>query len=107
MADMTHDDHALSKNRRSPRTLRELRNKRGLTLAAVAVLGGVDQATVSKIETGVARATPQTIVRLARALGFDARRMARLCDAAWRDREERPFNPTSEDLRQVDIEAMA
>jgi transcriptional regulator with XRE-family HTH domain len=93
--------------RTSPSTLRELRRQRGLTLAAVAVLADTDAAAISKIEAGQARATPPSIVKLARALGVDARRMARLCDAAWRDREERKPDPRSEDLRRVDIDAMA
>ncbi len=71
------------------------------------MLGGVTAATISRIEAGEARATPQTIVRLAQALGVGARRMANLCDQAWRDREQRDTNPVAEKLRQVDIGAMA
>jgi transcriptional regulator with XRE-family HTH domain len=59
---------------------------RGLTLDDVAVLGRVDPTTISRIRAGNARAAPQTIVRLARALGISARRIARLCDQPWRDR---------------------
>jgi hypothetical protein len=33
--------------------------------------------------------------------------MQKLCDQAWRDREERRLNPKSEELRRVDIDAMA
>jgi plasmid maintenance system antidote protein VapI len=74
---------------------------------AAAVLGEVDTATISRICSGQARATPQTVVRLARALGVNARRMARLCDQAWRDREQRITDAKAEELRAVDIDAMA
>jgi plasmid maintenance system antidote protein VapI len=92
---------------RDVRTLRELLTRRGLTMDAAAVLGGVDAATISRICSGQARATPQTIVRLARALGVNARRMARLCDQAWREREERQSVGQAEALRLVDIDAIA
>lgn len=88
------------------RTLRELLGVRGLTMDAAAVLGQVDSATISRICSGQARATPETIVRLARALGINARRMARLCDQAWHDREQRLTDDTTEALRTVDIDAL-
>lgn len=88
-------------------TLRELLDARGLTMDAAAVLGQVDTATISRICSGQARATPQTVVRLARALGINARRMARLCDQAWLDREQRITDGKAEALRAVDIDAMA
>jgi plasmid maintenance system antidote protein VapI len=88
-------------------TLRELLDARGLTMDAAAILGQVDAATVSRICSGQARATPQTVVRLARALGINARRMARLCDQAWLEREQRITDAKSEELRRVDIDAMA
>ena len=78
-------------------TLRELLDMRGLTMDAAGVLGQVDTATISRICSGQARATPQTVVRLARALGVNARRMARLCDQAWRDREQRITNRPGRD----------
>jgi transcriptional regulator with XRE-family HTH domain len=56
--------------------LRTLRQERGLTLEAVTVLGGPDPATVSRVERGLVQPRPETIVRLARALGMSARRMA-------------------------------
>lgn len=87
-------------------TLRELLDARGLSMDAASVLGDVDTATISRICSGQARATPQTVVRLARALGVNARRMARLCDQAWRDREERITTERAEALRGVDIDAM-
>jgi plasmid maintenance system antidote protein VapI len=88
-------------------TLRELLDARGLTMDAAAVLGEVDTATISRICSGQARATPQTIVRLARALGINARRMAQLCDRAWHSREARITSERAEALRQIDIDAMA
>ena len=86
-------------------TVGELRVRRGLTMDALGVLAGVDTATISRICSGQARATPQTIVRLARALGVNARRMERLCDAAWRARE--PRAQVDDHLRRVDIDAMS
>jgi transcriptional regulator with XRE-family HTH domain len=57
-------------------TLRQLRKERGLTLEAVAVLGDVDPATISRVERGLVQPQPETIVHLARALGISAKRMA-------------------------------
>lgn len=88
-------------------TLRDLLDARDLTMDAAAVLGGVDTATISRVCSGHARPTPQTVVRLARALGVNARRMAQICDQAWRDREERITSDRAEMLRNVDIDAMA
>ena len=59
----------------APTPLRRLRLARGLTLDAVAVLAGVDPATVSRMERGLDEPRPETIVRLARGLGIGARRM--------------------------------
>lgn len=89
------------------RTLRDLLIRRGLTMDAAAVLADVDTATVSRICSGQARATPQTVVKLARALGVNARRMARLCDQPWRDREQRQPAEHLERLRRIDVDAMA
>jgi plasmid maintenance system antidote protein VapI len=89
------------------RTLRDVLAIRQLTMEQGAVLGRVDAATISRICSGQARATPQTIVRLSQALGISARRMARLCDQAWRDREARQTSEQFEKLRRIDIDAMA
>jgi transcriptional regulator with XRE-family HTH domain len=69
------------------RTLRELLAARSLTMDAAGVLAGVDTATISRICSGQVRPTPRTVVRLSTALGINARRMQRLCDAAWQQRE--------------------
>lgn len=61
--------------RRMTLTLRELRKQRGLTVEAAAVLGGVDAATVSRIERGLVHPHPGTVVKLARGLGISAKRM--------------------------------
>lgn len=87
-------------------TLRDVLVIRGLTMDALAVIGGVDTATISKICAGKARATPRTIVKLARGLGINARRMAQLCDASWRQLEH-PAARGSDQLRQIDIDAIA
>jgi transcriptional regulator with XRE-family HTH domain len=55
--------------------LRELRRERDLTVEAVAILAGIDAATVSRIERGLAQPRAKTVVRLARGLGIGARRM--------------------------------
>lgn len=69
------------------RSLRELLDARNLTMDAASVLAGVDTATISRICSGQARPTPQTIVRLATGLGINAKRMKNLCDSAWKARE--------------------
>jgi transcriptional regulator with XRE-family HTH domain len=51
-------------------SLRELRQQRGLTQEAVALLGGLDTAQVSRLERGLAKPRPTTVVRLARGLGI-------------------------------------
>jgi transcriptional regulator with XRE-family HTH domain len=55
--------------------MRELREERGLSLDAVSVLAGVDTATISRIERGLTRPRPETVVRLAKALRVNARRL--------------------------------
>lgn len=61
-------------------TLRELRRERGLTLEAVAYLGGVDIGTVSRIERGLVDPHPGTVVRLARGLGMSVGRLRRILE---------------------------
>jgi plasmid maintenance system antidote protein VapI len=56
---------------------------RGLTNTAMAVLGEVDPATISLIKNGKTRASARTIVKLARGLGVDAKRMKGMCEAHW------------------------
>jgi len=63
-------------------TLRELREKRGLRQDALAMLGGVDVSTISRIEAGKITPRPEVVVRLALALGVSARRMRAICDAS-------------------------
>jgi transcriptional regulator with XRE-family HTH domain len=69
-------------------TLRELRHRRGLTLDAVAVRGGVDPATSSRIERGLIRPSRPTIVALAKALAISARRMVEIIDRTMEAAEE-------------------
>lgn len=64
-------------------TLREFLAERGITMDAAAVLGDVDTATISRVAAGKSRPRPQTVVRLARALGVSARRMQSICSASW------------------------
>jgi len=63
--------------------LRELRKTRGLTLEAMAYLAGddVDQATISRIERGLVKPRPETIVKLARALGMSVARLRAVIDS--------------------------
>lgn len=62
-------------------TLRELRQARGLAMDALAMLARVDTSTISRIESGKVKASPETVVRLAMALGISARRMKSICEA--------------------------
>lgn len=55
--------------------LRQLRTERGLTLQAVSVLSGLHANEVSMLERGLTRPRPDTIVKLAKALGISAYRM--------------------------------
>jgi transcriptional regulator with XRE-family HTH domain len=64
-------------------TLKEFITERKLRLDALALLGGVDKGTVSRIANGKVTAKPETVVALARALGTSARRMQSMCDASW------------------------
>jgi plasmid maintenance system antidote protein VapI len=64
-------------------TLKDLIAERDLRYDALALLGQTDKATISRIATGKMRARPETVVRLARALGVSARRMQSLCDESW------------------------
>jgi transcriptional regulator with XRE-family HTH domain len=68
---------------KNPADLKSLRTARGLSGVAIAVLGGVDPSTISRIEAGQVRARPATVVRLAKALGVSPKRLQRLCDAHW------------------------
>lgn len=51
---------------------------------ALALIAGVDQATISRIEAGKSQARPTTVVALARGLGISARRMAAICEESYR-----------------------
>jgi plasmid maintenance system antidote protein VapI len=59
----------------SPTALRELLRERGLTFDAAAVLAGVETSTISRIVNGQISPRPETVVRLARALGISAKRL--------------------------------
>jgi transcriptional regulator with XRE-family HTH domain len=69
-------------------TLKELLAQRDLRYDAVAMIAGVDKATISRIANGQVRARPETVVRLARALGISARRMEAICAAVQSDPEQ-------------------
>ncbi len=71
-------------------TLKELLAQRDLRYDAVALIAGVDKATISRIANGKARARPETVVRLAKALGISARRMEAICATATGDDERVP-----------------
>lgn len=62
----------------NPNDLQALRLKRRLTIKAVALLSGVDPATISRIERRKNSPKPETLVALARALKVDAGRLARM-----------------------------
>lgn len=63
--------------------LKAFLDQRGLTHAAAGIVGDVNGSTISRICTGQRRARPETIVKLARALGVGAKRMQRMCDAHY------------------------
>jgi transcriptional regulator with XRE-family HTH domain len=63
-------------------TLKDLFTERGLRYDALALLADVDKGTISRIANGKAQARPETIVRLARALGISVRRMETICAAS-------------------------
>jgi plasmid maintenance system antidote protein VapI len=67
----------------TPGSLRDLLRERGLTFEAASVLAGVDTSVISRVVNGKRQARPETIVRLARALGISARRLQALADAAY------------------------
>jgi transcriptional regulator with XRE-family HTH domain len=62
--------------------LREIRRSRQLSLEAVAFLAGVDAATISRIENGLVQPRPETVVRIAQALGVAVSRIAPNQEAA-------------------------
>ena len=66
----------------SPTALRELLRDRGITFDAAAVLADVDTSTVSRIVNGKMGARPETVVRLARALGISAKRLQKMIGEA-------------------------
>jgi transcriptional regulator with XRE-family HTH domain len=63
--------------------LRTFLTARGITLAGAGVLAGVAESTMSRICSGQVQARPQTIVRLAKALGVRATRIKAMCDASY------------------------
>ncbi|MGI8427374.1 MAG: helix-turn-helix domain-containing protein [Actinomycetota bacterium] len=56
-------------------TLRDLRKDRGLTIEAVALIAGVDKATISRVERGLTSAQSATVVKLAKGLGLSVGRL--------------------------------
>lgn len=77
-------------------SLREFRQERGLSQAAIAVLGGLSQREVSLVERGEVRPRPATIVRLARAFGIDAQRMALICATPTPDAPTAELQPAGD-----------
>lgn len=67
---------------------KEERLRRGLTQEACAILAGTDTATISRIERGLVRPRPETVVRLAQALGIGARRMEKLLSTSSEECDE-------------------
>lgn len=67
----------------APDSLRDLLRRRGLSYNAASVLAGVDVGVISRIVNGKRQARPETIVKLARALGVSAKRLQMMTDAAF------------------------
>jgi transcriptional regulator with XRE-family HTH domain len=55
--------------------LRQIRKDRGLTLEHVAVIAGVNKATISRAERGLQRLSPGSVVKISRALKVSAERL--------------------------------
>ena len=55
--------------------LRELRQARGLTVDQVALLAGVNKATISRYERGLHELRPWAIVNLSKALKVSVKRI--------------------------------
>lgn len=64
-------------------TLKQLAAERNLRMDAMSLLAGVDKGTISRIANGKTAAKPETVVKLATALGISARRMQHICDTSW------------------------
>lgn len=64
-------------------TLKDFLEQRQVRMDAAGLLAGKDKGTISRIANGKVRAQPDTVVRLARALGVSAARMQAICDASW------------------------
>ena len=67
----------------SASALGDLLRDRGLTYEAAAVLAQVETSTISRIVRGQSKASPLTIVTLARALGISPKRLEAMVRAAW------------------------
>lgn len=67
----------------SASSLRDELKRRGITFEATAVLAGCETSTVSRIVNGQRRASPETVVRLARALNISPVRLRSMTEAAW------------------------
>jgi plasmid maintenance system antidote protein VapI len=74
----------------SPTPLRELFRERDLTFDAVSVLAGVETSSISRIVNGQMGAKPETIVRLARALGISAKRLQAMIPAGTARDDDEP-----------------
>ena len=63
-------------------TLDEFLQDRGTPREAAAIMADVAPSTISRIINGQSEASPQTILRLARAFGIAPRRMQAICKAS-------------------------
>lgn len=68
---------------KSARTFKEELTRRGLNLEQAAVLAGVSTGTISRIVNGKARARPDTVVAVARALNIGAARMRNMMEEGY------------------------
>lgn len=65
--------------------LREVRKRNRLTLEGLAFLSEVDIGTISRIERGLVNPRPDTVVKLARALGMSVTTMRAYVNASQSD----------------------
>jgi transcriptional regulator with XRE-family HTH domain len=58
--------------------LKTIRKQRGLTLEQTAVLASVDKATISRAERGLQTLSPESVVRISKALKVSPSRIVEL-----------------------------
>lgn len=92
------------KNREGKHYLKELRQERGLTQAALAKRAGVSQQFISRIEANWVNAGPKSIWRLAPALDMDPLELT-LLEMIYRRTLALEYRLSGEPIEELDIDA--